>query len=244
MEALATQLAATLQARHNLVVNLAWLEAFVSTTRNPPPPLPALATTAHFRLLASDFTNSLTTSNASTLLPIDINDPNIKTRKIAGNVPLQVLDIEDIGTSRWSQVEAIERVERGEEVRGREVIRTLPAEVREGTGDNPAPANATGRAAKWSGPHKYLLQDAKGTKVVAFERVHIPKLGLNDEGMSMGMKILLKAGCVVRRGVVMLTPEYVTVLGGKVEMWHNAWTEGRKERLRRAVEQEQEERVR
>lgn len=44
--------------------------------------------------------------------------------------------------------------------------------------------------------------------------------------------------------MVMLTPENVTVSGGKVEMWHNAWTEGRKERLRRAVEQEQEERVR
>lgn len=34
----------------------------------------------------------------------------------------------------------------------------------------------------------------------------------------------------------MLTPENVTAFGGKVEMWYNAWTEVRKERLRRAVE--------
>lgn len=65
-------------------------------------------------------------------------------------------------------------MERGEEVRGREVIRTLPAKVSEGIGDNPAPANATSGARQSSGPHKYLLQDAKGMKVVTFEKMRIP----------------------------------------------------------------------
>ena len=240
-EALETQIAAAVRSRHNLVVNLDWLEAILSTTRTPPPPLPALTSTAHFRLLTSDFTTSLSTSNASTLLPVDTNDPNVKERKIAGNVPVQILDVEDIGTSKWSQVEAIERVERGEEVRGREVIRTLPAEAGEGPGENPAPANPAGGAGKSWGPHKYLLQDAKGTKVVAFEKVWIPRLGLGDDGLSIGMKVVLKAGCVVRRGVMMLVPENVTVLGGKVEAWDKSWKEGKKERLKRAVEQERGE---
>jgi RecQ-mediated genome instability protein 1 len=241
-EALATQISAVLQTRHNLSVNLTWLAAILSTSRTPPPPLPALTSTAHFRLLTSDFTTSLSTSNTSTLLPTDINDPEIKERKLAGNVPLQVLDVEDIGTSKWSQVEAIERVERGEEIRGREVIRTLPAEAGEGPGDTTnAAGSAAGRAAWSSGPHKYLLQDAKGTKAVAFERVKVPKLGLSDDGMSIGMKIMLKAGSVVRRGVVMLAPENVVVLGGKVETWDKTWRDGKKERLKRAVEQERTE---
>jgi RecQ-mediated genome instability protein 1 len=240
-EVLATQISAALQVRHNLPVNLTWLAAILSTTRTPAPPLPALTSTVHFRLLTSDLTTSLSTSNASILLPIDINDPNVKERILAGNVPLQVLDIEDIGTSKWSQIEQIERVERGEEVRGREVIRTLPAEAGEGPGDNPAPANAPGGAGKSSGPHKYLLQDAKGTKVVAFETVRILKLGLGNDGMSIGMKIVLKTGTVVRRGVLMLVLENVTVQGGKVDGWDKIWREGRKERLKRAVEQERGE---
>jgi RecQ-mediated genome instability protein 1 len=243
-EALATQISAALQTRHNLSVNLTWLAAILSTSRTPPPPLPALTSTAHFRLLTSDFTTSLSTSNTSTLLPTDISELDIKERKLAGNVPLQVLDVDDIGTSKWSQVEAIERVERGEEVRGREIIRTLPAEAGEGLGDNPTATNAAGRAAWPSGPHKYLLQDAKGTKAVAFEKVRVPKLGLSDDGMSIGMKIMLKAGSVVRRGVVMLAPENVIVLGGKVEMWDKTWRDGRKESLKRAVEQEHIENAR
>jgi RecQ-mediated genome instability protein 1 len=240
-EALANQISTALQTRHNLSVSLTWLAAILSTSRTPPPPLPALTSTVHFRLLTSDFTTSLSTSNISALLPTDISDPGIKERKLTGNVPLQVLDVEDIGSSKWSQVEAIERVERGEEIRGREVIRTLPAEAGEGPGDNPAATSAAGGAARSSGPHRYLLQDARGTKAVAFEKVRVPKLGLNDDGMSIGVKIMLKAGSVVRRGVVMLVPENVIVLGGRVETWDKTWREGRKERLKTAVEQERTE---
>ena len=159
-----------------------------------------------------------------------------------------MLDIEDIGTSKWSQVEALERVERGEEIRGREVIRTLVVEAGEGptTGDNPSAAAAavSAAAARSAGPYRYLLQDARGTRVVAFEKVRVPGLGLglgdDNGGVSVGAKIVLKAGCVVRRGVVMLGPESVRVLGGRVEAWDRTWREGRKERLKRAVEGERE----
>lgn len=237
-DALIRQVSTALEARYSLNVNLAWLATVLSTTRTSRPPLPALISTAYFRLLMSDFTTSLSLSNPTVLLPPNIHDPTSKEVRLGGNVPVQVLDIEDIGTSKWSQIEAMERVERGEEVRGREVIRTLPAETDEGPGENPAPANAAGGSSTLSGPHKYLLQDAKGTKVVAFEKVRVPKLGLRDDGVSIGMKVVLQIGTTVRRGVVMLMPDDVTVLGGKVDTWDKTWKEGRKERLYRAVEPE------
>jgi len=235
---LATQLTSILLTRHSLLVSADWLHSFVSTVRAPAPPLVALTSTAQFRLLNSDFTAVLASdSNPASpiLLPLDVGDPTVKERRLAGNVPVQVLDVEDVGASRWGQVERIERVEAGEEVRGREVIRTLPPEATEG----PAPAApvASG-AASGKGPHKYLLQDARGTVVSAFEKVTVPKLGLGDEGMCIGIKVMLKSGTVVRRGVVMLRPENVTVLGGKVEGWDDSWKAGRKDRLKRMVEEQ------
>jgi RecQ-mediated genome instability protein 1 len=239
-ESLTAQVAAALYARHGLAANPRWLASIVTTTRTPAPPLAALASTAHFRLLNADITAALSASHPTATLPPDISDVNVKERKLAGNVAVQVLDVEDVGASKWSQVEAIERVERGEEVRGREVIRALPAEAGEGGPgeENPgvAAASSAGKAA--GGRHRYVLQDAKGTKVVAFENVRVPQLGLGDEGVSIGMKVVLKSDTLVRRGTVMLGPENVVVLGGKVEAWDKAWKEGRKERLKRAVERE------
>ena len=63
-------------------------------------------------------------------------------------------------------------------------------------------------------------------------------MGLGDEGCCIGMKVLLQRGTVVRRGVIMLEPAVVQVLGGKVEAWDRAWREGRKERLKRELEVE------
>jgi hypothetical protein len=73
--------------------------------------------------------------------------------------------------------------------------------------------------------------------VVTLEKVRVLKVGLSDDGMSVGMKTMLKVGSVVRRGVVMLAPENVNVLGGKVGTWDKIWRDGRMERLKRALEQ-------
>ena len=127
------------------------------------------------------------------------------------------------------------------------------------------------------GPHKLLLQDAKGTQVLAFELVKIPKIAISipasatpppppppppstslaaagagasagnpapaqaqqslqglqidDPGMFIGCKLLLKPGTLVRRGIVMLNPDSCVVLGGKVEAWDRKWKAGRKDRL-------------
>ncbi|KAL2441640.1 hypothetical protein ABEF95_015983 [Exophiala dermatitidis] len=261
------QLSSLLSTRHNLPVHRRWLFEFLSTRGPNPPPLPALLSTAHFRILTSDITTSLRPTNSAEVLPTDISDITVKERRLAGPVITQVLDVIDVGSSKWSQVEAIERVERGEETRGREVIRT----VDEGNDEDAVSAaratitsNTRSTATATSlGPHKLLLQDAKGTKVLAFEVGKVPGIGVStaasasasvsaqqqqqqgsnrsmveDPGMSIGCKILLKPGTVVRRGMVMLKPEDCVVLGGKVDAWDRKWKEERKKNLTMLVNRE------
>ena len=134
------QQALALGPRH-LPVSTTWLRTFVSTLRPPIPPLPALASTAHFRALAADASVVLAPSPA---LPRDVGDVGIQERRLGEEVVVQVLDVRDVGTSKHAQIEALERVERGEEVRGREVIRTLPAEQTGEVGGAVAVAGASG----------------------------------------------------------------------------------------------------
>lgn len=221
----------TLLQKHSLPISPPWLTTQLSAPRSGPiPPLPSLTQTALFRLLVSDFTISLSTSRPDSLLLGDINNPNVKERRLDGNVPVQVLSVEDIGSSKWSQIEAIERVERGEEVRGREIVRTVDVDNADARGSAAAAVTAVAR-----GPHRYILQDARGTKVVAFEKERIEKMGMGDRECAIGMKVVLKKGLVVRRGVAMLERGQVTVLGGKVEAWEEAWKKDAKKRLMEAV---------
>ncbi|KAL2838760.1 hypothetical protein BJX68DRAFT_210152 [Aspergillus pseudodeflectus] len=212
----------------SLPVSPTWLRSFLSTIsaaqRNTP--IPALTQTALFRLLTSDIRESLT-SSPSAILPVDISDTNVRERRLTGTIPVQVLDIEDIGTSAWSQVEAIERVERGEAVRGREIVRTV------NVGDEDQDELATTANANASnGPHRLILQDAKGTRVMGIEMKKITGLAIGK--MAIGAKLLLR-GVVVARGMILLTPDSVTLLGGKVEAMDQAWRAGRKERLLQKV---------
>jgi RecQ-mediated genome instability protein 1 len=228
------QITTILLQKHSLPVSPAWLTTQISTPRSGPnPPLPSLTQTALFRLLMSDFTTSLSKNNSSSLFPTSINDPNNKEQRLTGDIPVQLLSVEDIGSSKWSQIEAIERVERGEEVRGREIVRTVDvdnSDARGGAAGATAPATASSR-----GPHKYVVQDANGSKVTAFEKERIEKMGLGEKECLIGMKLVLKRGAAVRRGVVMLGKGDVNVLGGKVEAWDEAWKKGAKKRLMDAV---------
>ncbi|KAH8693969.1 hypothetical protein BGW36DRAFT_429992 [Talaromyces proteolyticus] len=218
----------------SLPVSATWIANFLAsiTQTQQRASLSALTQTAVFRILASNFTESLSTSSISTLLPRDISDPAIKERKITGLVPVQVLDIEDIGTSLWSQVEKIEQVERGETVRGREIVRNV--NVDGGDGDNNAdasiraPGNTGGH-----GPHRLVLQDAFGTKAIAIELKDVK--GIAVDKLAIGAKLVLK-NTVVGRGMILLTPDTVTVLGGKIEIMDTAWRRTRKERLLARIE--------
>ncbi len=59
--------------------------------------------------------------------------------------------------------------------------------------------------------------------------------------MGIGAKMLLRKGCKVSRGVVMLEPGSVMVFGGRIEVLDKSWREGREERLRKEVERRPEE---
>lgn len=217
---LATQLQTHLASK-SLPPTQAWMQAFIPTIK-PTTPLIALQKTALFRLLASDLTTTLQPSPSTTFSP-GTADPSIKDQRLPGPIAVQVLDIEDIGHSRWSQVEALEAQERGETTKGREVVRVLPPE--EGGTAGPEAGGAESRSA---GPHKLLLQDAKGTKVYGLELRNVP--GVNV-GMSIGAKLVLRDVCVAR-GVVLLEPRCVEVLGGKVDAWDRKWREERKKVLK------------
>ncbi|KAF1950299.1 RecQ mediated genome instability protein Rmi1 [Byssothecium circinans] len=218
---LIAELTQHLNARH-LHPTTAWLESFVSTTR-PNTPLPALKQTALFRLLAADITTSLVPP-ANTVFPVDVLNAKIQSRTVAGPLVCQVLDIDDIGLSRWSQVETIEANERGETTKGREIIRVVENET-ENEGAAVAPVLQS------KGSFKLLLQDAKGAKVYALDLRGIEGIHTN---MTMGTKVLLR-NVEVRRAAVMLEPASVQVLGGKLDALDKAWKDGRKERLLHAA---------
>jgi RecQ-mediated genome instability protein 1 len=214
-----------LNGRH-LYPSTAWIQSFLSATR-PNTPLPAVKQTAGFRLLATDITASCNPP-AGSVFPQDVLKGTVQSRIITGPVMCQVLDIEDIGNSRWSQVEAIEAQERGEMTKGREVVRVVEQE-----NDDPSAAVAPSHS---RGPNKLLLQDAKGLKIYAFDIRGID--GLNTS-MTMGTKLLLK-NFDVRRAVIMLEPGNVQILGGKLEALDKAWKQGRKERLMTAAKANKE----
>ncbi|KAF9701033.1 hypothetical protein EKO04_000683 [Ascochyta lentis] len=216
----ATELMQHLAARH-LHPKSAWLQSFLSTTRSNTA-IAALKQTCLFRLLATDITTSLNQPTAL-LLPEDVLRGTVQSRPLAGPFVCQVLDIEDIGQSRWSQVEAIEARERGEMTKGREIVRVIEPE-NDDSGQAAAPAQS-------KGPFKLLLQDAKGTQIYALDLRGIDGLHTN---MSMGVKLLLR-NIDVRRAVVMLEPSNVQILGGKLEALDKAWKEGKKDRLIKAA---------
>ena len=231
MASTSAQLTTHLQTKYSLPVSPTWLNSFLaSTQQHRTVPLSALTQTAHFRLLASDFRDSLTTETASSLLPVDIFDPTVQERRLQGPIPVQVLDIDDIGTSLWSQIEAIERVERGEAVRGREIVRTVNVDDSEGvTRGSTTTTNAGAHESGGSnGPHRLILQDARGTRAVGIELKSVGGIALGS--MAIGAKLVLR-NVTVARGMVLLTPECVTLLGGKIEALDLAWREGRKQRL-------------
>ncbi|KAH8904523.1 hypothetical protein BR93DRAFT_929957 [Coniochaeta sp. PMI_546] len=228
-----------------------WLTALLSSRGNSPPPLPSLTATARARLLASDLTtpNLLDPSYiASHSLPADITRPDVRSTTLNRDVVLQVLDIENLSQSRWSQVEELEALARGEGTKGREIVR-LPVggegEDQEGErgvtqATQTQPQTQTlGRAAAAatpavsSGTHKLVLQDCKGLKISGLELKNVVKIAIGK--LNLGEKILIKSGASVSRGVIMLEPTTCVVLGGKVDVWHKAWLDGRLARLKEAA---------
>lgn len=198
-----------------------WLDSFMSTVR-PSTPLLAVQKTALFRLLASDIRDTLL-PDPNTIFPSNANDPKTKELRVNATIIVQVLDIEDVGKSRWSQVELLEQQERGEMTKGREIIRIAANE----DGETRVTAQSA-QATASRGPHRLVLQDCAGTQLVGLELSSIKDVDLK---MSIGCKIRL-VNPVVARGAVLLEPSNTTVLGGKVDEWDKSWRLAHKEVLK------------
>ncbi|PSS09054.1 hypothetical protein M430DRAFT_146597 [Amorphotheca resinae ATCC 22711] len=216
------------------------------TSQRTAPPMPALAATAKLRLLNADLTQPHILDPSKTLcLPPGIADVRVVSRVLTADVPVQVLDIQDLSRSRWEQVEALEMERKGETTKGRQVIRAVPTQpdgdIISGTAASPETtsntqgnANQNAGAAKSNGPFKLLLQDMKGQTVYGFELKRVDKVGYPPT-MNIGCKIMLKKGAKVARGLVLMEPGSVLVLGGKIEALDKSWREGREKALRDAV---------
>ena len=85
---------------------------------------------------------------------------------------------------------------------------------------------------KGGGPHKLLLQDIHGKRVFGIELKKVEGLGL---GMSLGCKAVLR-NITVARGVILLEPRSMALLGGRINTLHQAWKENRKAELKVAIE--------
>ncbi|KAH9905995.1 hypothetical protein F4778DRAFT_689825 [Xylariomycetidae sp. FL2044] len=242
---LASQIRAGIQNQGLPAPLLAWIQSALPN-RNPLPPLPALVATVKMRLLAADLTNPTLLEPTAPSLPQNLGDPGVKETRLVRDVPVQVLDIDNLSKSKWEQVEELEAIARGEQTRGREIIR-LPTGNEDDDGSNEGaatqsvngsrqgPGSATNAAnfTTKSSTHRLVLQDCKGQKVHGLELKRIERIGVGT--LNIGEKIMLKRGTVVARGVIMLDPATCTILGGKIEQWQKAWVEGRLARLREAV---------
>ncbi|KAL7932497.1 hypothetical protein V8C35DRAFT_307252 [Trichoderma chlorosporum] len=216
------------------------------TSRSPPPPIPSLLATAKARLLASDLTNTSGSivDPSMPALPPNVDSAAVQESALPHSTHVQVLDIENLSLSRWEQVEELEAIERGERTRGRQVIRVADEESGEADGSSSfssAAGQTQASRAAGAGPasvganavHRLVLQDGRGKKVFAVELRRVSGIGIGKT--HIGEKILLRAGAVVARGTVLLTPETCTLLGGKIDAWHDAWVEGRLARLKESV---------
>ncbi|KAF8424043.1 hypothetical protein EV426DRAFT_533489 [Tirmania nivea] len=238
MERLLAQLAST----HSLHPSPAYLETHLQSL--PSNNEKALLASLGYRLINSDFTQSLV-PQASTTFPPDVHtnrrylSPAPGT-VLPGPIAVQVVDIVDIGSSSMNQLESLEMAERGEVMKGREVIRVVPSEeaaesqapgggsrAGRNTGGNPGVMKAT------IGPHRVLLEDASGQRAWGFELEKVPGLEIGGK-MKLGAKLVLR-NVPVMRELLMLQPSNTTVLGGSVGAWDQAWMEKRKAQLEAAI---------
>src|SRR5437773_11155752 len=77
-----------------------WLSHLLSTQKSGVPPQ-ALAATARHRLLNADFSIEDVLSSTTQFFPEDIHDVEVQERRIVGAIPVQVLCVEDLSSSRW-----------------------------------------------------------------------------------------------------------------------------------------------
>ena len=209
----------------------------------------SLFATFDFRFKAADLAESVDHASApECCFPANIaNLHKAVVGKPAGGrsppVLVQVVDVWDMGSSRIDTLDRIEMAERGEIRKGQQIIRVVdeaPADDAGRVNNGPAFSGAGVASEKSIGPHKLLLEDAKGERAYAFEYAAIDKVDLD---MPIGTKMLLRE-VEVLRGTLLLEPKNTTVIGGKVEEMQRVHREARKEKLKSELQAIKEARQR
>jgi len=97
-----------------------------------------------------------------------------------------------MGTSKINQIDRIEMGERGEFMKGKEVIRLVPEEEG-GDGGEGGPVGRSMVVTAKTGPHKLLMEDAGGRGVYGIELHDVQGIQVD---MPMGTKVLaIKSLC-------------------------------------------------
>ncbi|RKF61373.1 RecQ-mediated genome instability protein 1 [Erysiphe neolycopersici] len=227
----------------------------LSSTRQQP--ITAIVATVKHRLLCSDINIKNNNNNNNNILsPISsclptriINNKQIEASTLNQDIFVQVLDVEDLGRSKWDQLELLEAEKRGETMKGREIIRTVvPASSFEeeqedvstttnGTDSNQSQNQNKTAEKQGKGPFKLIVEDWKGTKTWALELRKVEKIDM-PPAMNIGCKLWLRKGCKVARGVLLMEPTTVSIMGGKIDNRDKVWKTEREKILREALSEE------
>lgn len=252
----ALQIRSALSAEQLPAPSQAWLQSVISQQPTQQRSLPALVAAAKTRLLATDLTASGLFDNASQPpgFPREFlgsQAASVQDSRLGQDVVVQVVDMENLSQSRWQQVQALEAIERGEQKRGREIIRG-PVGGEDGEGGDETGNESSSSSRPGAGPgrpaastannglndafstHRLVLQDTAGNTLFALELDRIHRISISR--LHIGEKLLLKAGTAVARGTLLLEPANVKFLGGQVESMHKTWLDGRLKRLREAAQ--------
>ena len=236
---MATQLCDTIQSQGLPRPSEGWVTGLIQS-RNPALPFPALVATAKSRLLGSDWAAAGILDGSTAGFPPNMASVHVEQTRLSSDVFSQVLDVENLSKSRWEQVEELEAIERGEQTRGREIIR-LPSNTDDSANMGSSEATqSTGQAQRGAqastnknNTHRLVLQDCKGQTVYGIELRRVDKIGVGST--TIGEKVVMKAGTIVARGTVLLEPCNCQLLGGKVDAWQKDWLEQRLARLKEAA---------
>ncbi|KAK6593771.1 RecQ mediated genome instability protein Rmi1 [Botrytis cinerea] len=200
------------------------------------PSLPSLLATTRHRLLSTSLTTPNFLSPETHALPPSLSNPLVKETLLDHDIPVQVLDIQDISRSKSELLLDLEAERLGERTQGRSIIRVADEsssssssssssalDLGSSASTQSATQNQTQAQKKSStshspGPFKLRLQDRTGATIYAFTS-SLPassslqeKIGLPPK-MNIGCKILLQRGTRVHRGMVRLEGNTCIVLG-------------------------------
>ncbi|KAF7922167.1 hypothetical protein EAE99_007347 [Botrytis elliptica] len=214
------------------------------------PSLPSLLATTRHRLLSTSLTSPNLLSPETPSLPPSLSNPLVKEILLETDIPVQVLDIQDISRSQSDLLLDLEAERLGERTQGRSIIRVAdessssPLDLGSSASTQILPNHPPQNKSTPShspGPFKLHLQDRTGATIYAFT-TSLPassplqgKIGFPPK-MNIGCKILLQRGTRVHRGMVRLEGNTCIVLGGRVEGLDRAWKEGWEGRLRESIE--------